>query len=106
MDIKQIPGQSSQQQVESGKAKNGGDVSSHAHPGQQSPNIITSSEDKVVISNQAGNLQKTLESLNSVADINSDKVASIKSAIEAGTFSIDSASIADKLVNFELSFSE
>jgi negative regulator of flagellin synthesis FlgM len=61
------------------------------------------SGDKVSVTADASRLQKIEEQLNAMPEINHEKVAEIKKAIADGTFSLDPARIADKLIAFETS---
>jgi negative regulator of flagellin synthesis FlgM len=105
MDIKQIPGQTSQQQIESGKTRQSAD-NVNSEQSQQKQAVTASSEDRVELSGLADKLKITLASLDSVAEVNTDKVASLKNAIESGNYQVNSANISDKLIKFELSFPE
>ena len=105
MDIKQIPGQGSQQQIETDKSSAKTSVSNELQS-KNLPGQASVSDDSVEISALAGNLQKTLSSLEAVPEVDSAKVESIKAAIESGTYSIDVESVASKLVDFELTFSK
>jgi len=105
MDIKQVPGQGSQQQIETGKSSANTVVSDELQSKNQQVPTVTN-DDSVEISALAGNLQKTLSSLDSLPEVNSAKVESIKNAIESGTYSVNSESVASKLVDFELIFSK
>ncbi len=105
MDIKQVPGQASQQTIESGKSTAKTAVSDNLQS-KQASSLQVNQDDSVEISSLAGNLQKTIANLSSVPDIDTAKVESLKSAIESGAYKIDTANVANKLVGFEVSFTK
>ncbi len=105
MDIKQIPGQASQSQIESGKTRHAADASKGTQS-QQKQSVTATSEDRVELSGVAEKLQAALATLDSVPEVNIDKVASLKSAIDSGNYQVNSASISEKLISFETSFPE
>jgi len=57
--------------------------------------------DRVSVTDTASRLQKIEEQLSAMPEINHEKVAQIKKAIADGTFTIDPAAIAEKLIAFE-----
>jgi negative regulator of flagellin synthesis FlgM len=59
------------------------------------------SGDQVTLTGSAITLQKLGAALESAPVVNSAKVAAVKQAVQNGTYSIDPARIADKLVKFE-----
>src|SRR5262245_28982424 len=61
------------------------------------------SNDRVSVTDTASRLQKIEEQLSAMPDINHEKVAQIKKAIADGTFTIDPAAVAEKLIAFETS---
>ena len=105
MDIKQIPGQGLQKQIETGKSSANSVDSNQPQPKTTQDSVVVS-EDSVEISSLAGNLQKALSSLGGVSEVDTAKVESIKSSIQSGTYSVNSDKVASKLVDFELTFSK
>lgn len=59
--------------------------------------------DKLSVTADASRLQKIEEQLSAMPEINYEKVAEIKKAIADGSFSLDPAQIAEKLIAFETS---
>lgn len=55
-------------------------------------------DDRVSLSPQAREILKAQQSLASLPDVREDKVAEIKSRIEAGDYRIDSDAIAEKMI--------
>jgi negative regulator of flagellin synthesis FlgM len=55
-------------------------------------------KDTVEISSQARVLKNLEGKLSSLPDVNIDRVAEIRAAIEDGTFTVDADSIADKII--------
>lgn len=104
MDIKQIPGQNPQQPIESGKSNKAAVASEQAD--SQQKHVRLAAEDRVDLSDRAEKLEAALTSLKSVADVNTSKVATLKGAIDAGTYQVNAESTADKLLKFEASLPE
>jgi len=57
--------------------------------------------DQVTLTDSARSLQKLSEAIAQAPVVNSTKVAAIKRAVSNGTYKVDSASVADKLLQFE-----
>ena len=57
--------------------------------------------DHVTLTDSARSLQKLSEAVAQAPDINAAKVASIKQALNSGTYQVNSASVASKLLQFE-----
>jgi negative regulator of flagellin synthesis FlgM len=57
--------------------------------------------DTVTLTNSARSLQKIEEAVAKAPVVNSSKVAAMRQAINSGTYQIDSARVADKLLQFE-----
>lgn len=57
--------------------------------------------DSVKLSQGALELQSISDKLKQMPDINHDKVQQLKQAIDAGSYKVDSALIADKMLAFE-----
>ena len=58
----------------------------------------TSAKPEVSLSSQAQTLSRLESSIQSVSDVDSDRVAEIKKAIADGSFKIDADSIADRML--------
>lgn len=61
----------------------------------------TQSTDQVTLTSSARSLQKIEETIAQTPVVNASKVAAVKQAISSGTYQIDSAKVADKLLQFE-----
>lgn len=57
--------------------------------------------DHVTLTSAAQSLQKLSEAIAQAPVVNASKVASIKQAVNGGTYQIDSGRVADKLLQFE-----
>jgi len=57
--------------------------------------------DHVTLTDSARALQKLSDAIAQVPVVNSTKVAAIKQALSSGTYKVDSASVATKLLQFE-----
>jgi negative regulator of flagellin synthesis FlgM len=78
----------------------------HAKSAATEEKTVTTSAvagDRVSVTDAAARLQKIEAELSARPEINHEKVAEIKKAIADGTFSLDPARIADKLIDFESS---
>ncbi|PPD32272.1 MAG: flagellar biosynthesis anti-sigma factor FlgM [Methylomonas sp.] len=64
------------------------------------PNSVASGEDTINIS-AAQDIQKALDVSLSTPVINESRVAEIKAAVNAGTYQIDPARVADKMMQLE-----
>ena len=60
-----------------------------------------SSADTVTITGSALTLQKLGEAVAKAPVVNTQKVASVKQAVQNGTYEVDSGRVADKLLQFE-----
>jgi negative regulator of flagellin synthesis FlgM len=57
--------------------------------------------DQVTLTNSARSLQKIEEAVAKAPVVNTAKVASVKQAVQSGTYQIDAGRVADKLLQFE-----
>jgi negative regulator of flagellin synthesis FlgM len=57
--------------------------------------------DHVTLTDSARSLQKLSEAIAQAPVVNATKVASIKQAVNGGTYKVDSARVADKMLQFE-----
>ena len=57
--------------------------------------------DQLTLTSSARSLQKIEEAIAQTPVVNSSKVAAVKQAISSGTYQVNSASVADKLLKFE-----
>ena len=77
--------------------KAAGDASTAAAPA--SPKT-----DQVTLTDSARSLQKIEEAIAKAPVVDTAKVASVKQALDSGTYQIDTGRIADKLLQFERGF--
>jgi len=61
----------------------------------------TSTADTVTITGPALALQKLSEAVAAAPVVNSQKVASVKQAVQNGTYQVDTGRVADKIIQFE-----
>ena len=61
----------------------------------------TQSADQLTLTSSARSLQKIEDAIAQAPVVNSSKVAAVKQAISSGTYQVNSASVADKLLQFE-----
>ena len=90
--ITQSPGNSRQRADALSTANNGATKSS------DTKEASTTNKDSVLLSSQAQTLAKLENTIKSSTGVDQEKVASIKAAIDDGSFNIDPSSIADKLL--------
>ena len=64
----------------------------------------TAARDEVELSNQAQGLQALTDKVAELPDVNVEKVASIKAALERNEFNIDELVLADKILNNDALF--
>jgi negative regulator of flagellin synthesis FlgM len=57
--------------------------------------------DTVTLTNSARSMQKIEEAVGKAPVVNAEKVAAVKQAIHSGTYQIDAARVASKLLQFE-----
>jgi negative regulator of flagellin synthesis FlgM len=66
-----------------------------------SPAAATSTADQVTLTGSARTLQKLNSVLANTPVVNAAKVATIKQAVQRGTYSVDPAKVADKLLKID-----
>ena len=69
--------------------------------GSAAPAGVSSASDTVTLTGSARTLQKLGEALAQTPVVNSAKVASIKQAVNSGTYQVDAPRVADKILQFE-----
>jgi negative regulator of flagellin synthesis FlgM len=72
-----------------------------AQPGATGTNATSQTGDHVTLTSAAQSLQKLSEAIARTPAVNASKVASIKQAVDGGTYQIDSGRVADKILQFE-----
>ena len=72
-------------------------------PSDTSATAASSSQtgDHVTLTDSARSLQKLSQAVAQAPDVDAAKVASIKQAVNSGTYQVDAASVAKKLLQFE-----
>ena len=97
-----ISGFSAAEPVAPLKGSNGGGVVADKSQGDaSSPAPASQAGDHVTLTDSARAMQKIEEAVARAPVVNSDKVAAIKQSISAGTYQINAASVADKMIKFE-----
>lgn len=71
--------------------------------GQPAENIQPAEKDKISMSREALLLTEALRAAQNAPDVRTDKVASLKSAIENGTYNINARLIAERIAVEEIS---
>ena len=88
----------------SGQAS-GADVTNvGTNPTQQQETGPSSTQDTVSLTQTASQLQQLENTIADLPVVDTQRVESIRQSIASGSFEIDSARVADKLLNFEQSF--
>jgi negative regulator of flagellin synthesis FlgM len=72
-----------------------------AHPDASGTNATSQTGDHVTLTSAAQSLQKLSEAIAQAPVVNASKVASIKQAVNGGTYKIDAGRTADKILQFE-----
>jgi negative regulator of flagellin synthesis FlgM len=80
-------------------ANSGGQVVDKAQSEATAP--ASSSADTVTLTGSAVALQKLSEAVAKAPVVNTQKVASVKQAVQNGTYQVDAGRVADKLLQFE-----
>lgn len=73
--------------------------------GTAQPSVGQSSPDTVKISETAQAIQNAVQNLDNEPDVNSERVAALKSAIENGDYKVDAERVAKGMINIESLFS-
>ena len=63
--------------------------------------VASQTGDHVTLTTSARSLQKLSEAIAQAPVVNADKVASVKQAVNSGSYQVDSRSVADKMLQFE-----
>ena len=63
--------------------------------------VASQTGDHVTLTTSARSLQKLSEAIAQAPVVNADKVASVKQAVNGGSYRVDSRSVADKMLQFE-----
>ncbi|SEG58839.1 flagellar biosynthesis anti-sigma factor FlgM [Marinobacterium lutimaris] len=69
------------------------------------PSVHQGSPDTVKISDAAQAIQGAAQKLESEPDVNSDRVAELKAAIDSGEYKVDAERVADRMLAFDSLFS-
>jgi negative regulator of flagellin synthesis FlgM len=79
----------------------GGVAADKSQSDTAAPSSTSQTGDHVTLTTSARSLQKLSDAVAQAPVVNSAKVSSIKQALANGTYQIDSASVADKMIQFE-----
>jgi negative regulator of flagellin synthesis FlgM len=63
--------------------------------------VASQTGDHVTLTTSARSLQKLSEAIAQAPVVNADKVASVKQAVNSGSYQVDSRRVADKMLQFE-----
>ena len=63
--------------------------------------VASQTGDQVTLTTSARSLQKLSEAIAQAPVVNADKVASVKQAVNSGSYQVNSRSVADKMLQFE-----
>jgi negative regulator of flagellin synthesis FlgM len=87
------------------KGSNAGNVAAEKPQTEASaaPAATSQTGDHVTLTDSARSLQKLSEAIAQAPVVNAAKVATIKQAVQNGTYQVDGARVADKLLKFEQS---
>jgi negative regulator of flagellin synthesis FlgM len=97
-----ISGFSASEPIAPVKGSTSGGVVTEKSQGESSASVATAqSGDQLTLTDSARTLQKIEETLAKTPVVNADKVSAVKQALSAGTYQIDPARVADKLLKFE-----
>ncbi len=77
----------------------GGVVADKSQSDQAS--VASQTGDHVTLTTSARSLQKLSEAIAQAPVVNAEKVASVKQAVNGGTYQVDSGRVADKMLQFE-----
>jgi negative regulator of flagellin synthesis FlgM len=84
------------------KGSNSSGVVTEKSQGDSSASVSSSQAgDQLTLTDSARTLQKFEEAVAKTPVVNADKVSAIKQALSSGTYQIDPARVADKLLKFE-----
>ena len=83
------------------KGSNSGGVVTDKPSGEGSNAAAAQSGDHVTLTDSARSLQKIEQAVAKAPVVNSEKVAAVKQSLAAGTYQIDPARIAGKILKFE-----
>lgn len=83
------------------KGSNAGAVAAEKSQNDSAASSTSQTGDHVTITTSALALQKLSDTIAQAPVVNAEKVAAVKQAVNGGTYKVDSARIADKLLKFE-----
>jgi len=97
-----ISGFSTSEPIAPVKGSNSGGVVTEKSQGESPANVSSSQTgDQLTLTDSARALQKIEETVAKTPVVNADKVSAVKQALSSGTYQIDPARVADKLLKFE-----
>jgi negative regulator of flagellin synthesis FlgM len=83
------------------KGTSTGGVAADKSPSDAAATATSQTGDHVTLTSSARSLQRLSDAIAQVPVVDAAKVASIKNAVSSGTYKIDAASVADKLLHFD-----
>jgi len=100
--IKDINGLGSRPSTETRPGKNGNaDVGKSANTSTAAAAPSAAKQDEVELSSQVKNLKALEDKIQSLPEVNMERVEAIKAALEDNSFNIDDLVLADKILNTE-----
>lgn len=98
-----IGGYSTSEAVAPLKGSNTGSVAPDKSQGEAAAAVTATSQtgDQLTLTANARSLQKLSDVITQAPVVNATKVASIKQAVSSGTYQVDSARVAHKILQFE-----
>jgi negative regulator of flagellin synthesis FlgM len=98
-----ISGFSTSEPIAPVKGSNSSGVVTEKTQGDSSASNVATSQtgDQLTLTDSARTLQKIEETVAKAPVVNSDKVSAVKQALASGSYKIDPARVADKLLKFE-----
>jgi negative regulator of flagellin synthesis FlgM len=83
------------------KGSNSSVVADKSQGEASAPAAASQTGDHVTLTDSARSLQKIEEAVAKTPVVNAAKVAAVKQAVNGGTYQVDSARVADKMLQFE-----
>jgi negative regulator of flagellin synthesis FlgM len=96
-----ISGYSTSEPIAPAKGSNTGGVAADKPQGDAAPSAASQTGDHVTLTTSARSLQKLSEAIAQAPVVDAAKVAAVKQAVNNGSYKVDSARIADKMLQFE-----
>jgi len=104
MDIKQLSGRDLSNALT--QDKNGVQLETNKPTSGAENTTKPLRKDSVEISSQAHKINQAVAALNKVPEVNAARVSELRTAIQNGSFNVDSQSTAEKLLSLEATFNK